>query len=135
MTSSPERPTSSALLVLSGAPITDRLLLHSDPMTFGDDLMKTYTVCGSMRFENEMKEIAWRLETEKGCNVLCCVYPPDGCVPTDEELSRLTAAHYRKIELSDGIYVVNIDGYVGSAVKKEIEYALSLGKEVIYHCN
>jgi len=31
--------------------------------------------------------------------------------------------------------VVNIDGYVGESVKKEIEYAEKHGKEVLYHCN
>lgn len=29
-------------------------------------------------------------------------------VPTDEELLRLADAHFRKIDLSDGIYVVNM---------------------------
>lgn len=36
--------------------------------------------------------------------------------------------------MSDGIYVVNIGGYIGTSVKKEIEYAKQRGKEVIYHC-
>lgn len=36
--------------------------------------MKTYTLCGSMRFENEMKSIAYALETQKGYNILQCIY-------------------------------------------------------------
>ena len=28
--------------------------------------MKTYTICGSMRFDREMKEIAYDLEAHKG---------------------------------------------------------------------
>lgn len=36
--------------------------------------------------------------------------------------------------MSDGIYVVNIDGYIGEAVKNEIAYAIKRGKEIIYHC-
>lgn len=28
------------------------------------DVMKTYALCGSMRFEKEMKEIAYFLETQ-----------------------------------------------------------------------
>lgn len=51
----------------------------------------------------------------------------------DEKLTILEAAHYRKIDLSDGIYVVNIDGYIGNSVRKEIEYAKKHNKEVIYH--
>lgn len=94
--------------------------------------MKTCTICGSMRFAEEMKEISYTLEAQKGYNILQCVYC-DG-KPTNEELKRLEAAHYRKIDLSDAIYVVNIGGYIGDSVRKEIEYAEKSGKEVLYHC-
>ena len=40
---------------------------------------------------------------------------------------------FKKIEMSDAIYVVNIDGYIGEQVKKEIAFAQKLGKEVILH--
>ena len=96
--------------------------------------MKTYTICGSMRFQKEMQEIAYDLEVHKGYNILQCVYCKNTTAPTDVELAQLAATHYRKIDLSDGIYVVNIDGYIGDAVRKEIAYAESLGKEVLYHC-
>lgn len=97
--------------------------------------MKTYTICGSMRFEKEMKKISYELEVCKGYNILQCVYCEENTVPTKEEVERLADAHYKKIDLSDGIYVVNIDGYIGASVRKEIEYAEELGKEVLYHCN
>ena len=96
--------------------------------------MKTYTLCGSMRFEKEMQEIAYTLETEYGYNILQCVYCKSGEVLTSEALHKLTEAHYRKIDLSDGIYVVNVGGYIGESVQKEIAYAETHGKEVIYHC-
>ena len=97
--------------------------------------MKTYTLCGSMRFEKEMQEIAYILETKNGYNILQCVYTVLGSIPTAEELQALEKAHYQKIDISDGIYVLNIDGYIGKSVRKEIDYAKQLGKEVIYHCN
>lgn len=93
--------------------------------------MKTYTICGSMRFAEKMKEIAYMLEAQRGFNALQCVYCKGK--PTEEELKLLEAAHYRKIDISDGIYVVNISGYIGESVKKEIEYAEKSGKEVVYH--
>lgn len=96
--------------------------------------MKTYTICGSMRFAEEMKKIAYYLETRRGYNILQCVYCEDDVSPTDEELKLLEKAHYKKIDLSDGIYIVNIGGYVGESVKNEIEYAKKYGKEIIYHC-
>ena len=95
--------------------------------------MKTYTICGSMRFEKEMREIAYSLEVCEGYNILQCVYRSDNMSPTAEERARLSHAHYRKIDLSDGIYVVNIGGYIGEAAQKEIEYAKALGKEILYH--
>ncbi len=95
--------------------------------------MKTYTICGSMRFEQEMREIAYALETQNGYNILQCIYTTPETVPNHEELQRLEAAHYAKIDLSDGIYVVNIGGYIGDSVRKEIEYAGKHGKEIRYH--
>ena len=96
--------------------------------------MKTYTLCGSMRFEKEMQKVAYDLETQKGYNILQCIYTVDGIKPTAEELQALESAHYQKIDISDGIYVLNIDGYVGESVLKEINYAQRHGKEVVYHC-
>ena len=94
--------------------------------------MKTYTICGSMRFELEMKEIAFMLETQKGFNILQCIYTHREV--SEEEKQRLAAAHYRKIDISDGIYVVNIGGYIGESVATEIDYAKNQGKEIYYHC-
>ena len=48
-------------------------------------------------------------------------------------LKALEAAHYSKIDLSDGIYVVDIGGYVGESVKQEIQYAKAKGKHIWYH--
>ena len=95
--------------------------------------MKTVTICGSMRFSGEMQEIAWELETQHNMNVLQCVYDPPGATLSPEEQRALTAAHYRKIDLSDAIYVVNVDGYIGPSVRQEIAYAREKGKEVLYH--
>ena len=95
--------------------------------------MKTYTLCGSMRFEQEMRDIAYQLETEEGVNVLQCVYAGEA-QPDGTALLRLAAAHFRKIDLSDGIYVVNPGGYMGESVRKEIDYAQQMGKEIRYHC-
>ena len=99
--------------------------------------MKTYTICGSMKFAEDMKKIAYDLEISKGIryNILQCVYCEDNIVPPEDELLKLEDAHYRKIDLSDGIYVVNMDGYIGTSVKKEIEYAERHGKGVLYHYN
>lgn len=51
---------------------------------------------------------------------------------TEEQLEKLKEAHFKRIELSDSIYVINKDNYIGKSTKLEIEHAQKLGKEIIY---
>lgn len=46
------------------------------------------------------------------------------------EKQNLDELHLRKIDLSDGIFVVNPGGYVGSSTKREIDYARMKGKRI-----
>ena len=50
-----------------------------------------------------------------------------------QEMQAIVDAHKKKIDLSDAIYVVDIDGYIGQSVKQEISYAKQQGKEIIFH--
>lgn len=74
-----------------------------------------------------------RVETKYNFNVLQCVYNSKYLDISDSELKALEQAHFRKIELSDAIYVLDINGYVGEQVTKEIAYAKGLGKEIFYN--
>ncbi len=98
-----------------------------------DHFMKTVTICGSMKFKNEMMKIAFLLEIDHHFNVLQCVYNTENRSISESEIKDLEAAHFKKIEISDAIYVLDINGYIGQQVTKEIEYAESLGKEIIYN--
>ena len=49
-----------------------------------------------------------------------------------EKIERLKKEHFRKIELSDAIFVVNKNNYIGQSTNLEIEYAKRLGKEIMY---
>ena len=40
--------------------------------------------------------------------------------------------HLRKIDMADEIYVINVDGYIGTSTRNEIEYAERTGKVVRY---
>lgn len=95
--------------------------------------MRTYTICGSMRFAKEMQNIAYKLIAEDGYNVLQCAYNVQGKPATETELKNLQAAHYKRIDMADGIYVVNIGGYIGLNTSEEIAYAKSQNKEIIYY--
>ena len=94
--------------------------------------MKALTICGSMRFAKEMQTIAFAPEVRHGFNVLLPVYG-DGEHLTPEQRATLATAHAQKITLSDGIYVVDIGGYVGRSTQNEIALARARGKEVIFH--
>ena len=95
--------------------------------------IKIVTICGSMRYAKEMMKISEELELKKGYAVIQCVYNVDGLRYEGIDSSILDKIHRKKIDISDAIYVVNIDGYIGNSTKKEIEYAINNGKEVIYH--
>ncbi len=95
--------------------------------------MQTITICGSMRYEKEMQRIAYDLETKHGYNVLQCIYGLNKDELTVDELTVLKEAQFKRIEISDAIYVVDIGGYIGSATEEEIQYAKRIGKEIIMH--
>ena len=42
------------------------------------------------------------------------------------------AIHKQKIDMSDEIYVINKDGYIGESLKDEIQYAIENKKKVTY---
>lgn len=96
--------------------------------------MKIITMCGSLKFQKEMMELAEKMELEGNC-MLVPIYPtnPDKDAYTEEEAEVLDKMHREKIKISDAILVVNVNNYIGSSTKSEIEYAKSLNKEIIYY--
>lgn len=94
--------------------------------------MKVITLCGSLKLKNEMMKVAEQLALEGNC-VITPVYPTEeNYSRTDEQIENLKNAHFKKIDLSDAIYVVNVNGYIGESTKLEIEYAKSNNKEILY---
>ena len=96
--------------------------------------MKVITICGSYKFKKEMIDIAEKLTLEGNCvlmpNELSRNSKDDY---TLEEALMIDKMHKEKIKLSDAILVVNVNGYIGSSTKSEIEYAKNLNKEIIYY--
>lgn len=95
--------------------------------------MKVITLCGSLRFKEEMMKVAIDLELQGNC-VLTPVYPisDDKDDFTEEEAKVLDEMHRYRIDLADIVYIVNKDGYIGKSVKSEIEYSKEKNKEIIY---
>ena len=97
--------------------------------------MKIVTLCGSLKFQKEMMTVAEKMALEGYC-VLTPAYPvSENIERTKEQLIKLKEAHFKRIELSDAILVVNINNYIGDSTKLEIDYAKKIGKEIIYYTN
>ncbi len=96
--------------------------------------MKIITICGSLKYQNEMIKIAETMELQGNC-VLPVIYPARESKDayTQEEFAMFDKMHKEKIKLSDAILVVNVNGYIGSSTQREIEFAKSLNKEIIYY--
>jgi len=96
--------------------------------------MKIITVCGSLKFQKEIMEISEKLELDGNC-VITPIYPTgsDKDAYTEEQVLMLDKMHKEKIKLSDCILVVNVNNYIGSSTRSEIEFAKSLNKEIIYY--
>ena len=75
--------------------------------------MKIVTLCGSLKFKNEMMTVAEKMALEGYC-ILTPVYPvSDKMKRTKELLIKLKEAHFKRIKLSDAILVVDINNYIG----------------------
>lgn len=95
--------------------------------------MKVVTLCGSLKFQKEMMTVAEKMALEGYC-ILTQVYSVSEKIDiTKKQLINLKEAHFKRIELSDAILVVNINNYIGDSTNLEIDYAKKLGKKIIYY--
>lgn len=122
-----------------------------NPLGYGRDRMsedqgrspKIITICGSSRFVDMMAVCAWLLESKEGAIVMSLhLLPswgfgnqdvPHHAAEREGVAKKMDALHLHKIEMSDEIYVVDHDGYIGESTKYEIEHAKKLGKPIRYY--
>jgi hypothetical protein len=101
----------------------------------------TITVlCGSTRFYDAFQQANYDL-TMAGHIVLSVGFHPhataehghgEGVGHNSAQKVALDELHLRKIDLADEVLVLDVDGYIGSSTRGEIEYATSLGRPVHY---
>lgn len=98
---------------------------------------KIVTLCGSTKFKDEFIAQQKRLTLEG--NIVVSVglfgHTGDDEVWTEGTKEMLDEMHKRKIDLADEIFVINVNGYIGSSTKNEIEYAIATNKPVKYLSN
>lgn len=105
----------------------------------GMNKAKIVTLCGSTRFWNQMAQVAIE-ESAKGNIVLSAninFKSPwhngilAGLAKDPEEVKRsVDELHFRKIDISDEVIVLNVGGYVGESTVNEIRYAIEHRKPV-----
>ena len=93
--------------------------------------MKVITICGSFKYSKEMMEMGEKLQLQGNCVILPNFPTKDNY--TAQEIKLFGEMHKEKIKISDAIFVVDVEGYIGNATKSEIELAKSLNKEIIYY--
>ena len=94
--------------------------------------MKIITICGSLKYQKEIMDVAEKLALKGNC-VLTPVYPVSNNERTENQLKLLKEEHFKKIELSDEIMVVNVNNYIGDSTKLEIDYANKLNKQIAFY--
>ena len=83
----------------------------------------------------------WELTKQGNVVLSWCALPDDYFQGEDKahlgdqegEQEIVDQVHLRKIDLADEILVLNIGGYIGESTRKEVNYAISTGKPVIYY--
>lgn len=99
---------------------------------------KIVCFCGSTRFADYFMIERWKLEKQGiitfGINYLPPEYGDykDHIAEHEGVKEILDELHKRKIDLSDEVFVLNVDGYIGESTRNEISYAESIGKPVKY---
>ena len=95
---------------------------------------KVITLCGSTRFKEAFLETQKRLTLKGNIVISVGLFGHSGdeevWIPGTKEM--LDDMHRAKIDMADEIFVINVDGYIGSSTQAEIEYALAAGKIVNY---
>ena len=94
---------------------------------------KIITLCGSTKFKDLFLQKQQELTLENNIVIIPGVFAHSDNIPiTDEQKEELDKIHKQKISMSDAIYVINKDGYIGDSTKSEIEFAKKHHKEIYY---
>ena len=95
---------------------------------------KVITLCGSTRFKDAFLEAQKRLTLDGNIVISVGLFGHSGDeeVWTEGTKEMLDDMHRAKIDMADEIYVINVNGYIGTSTRSEIEYAKATGKTVRY---
>lgn len=96
--------------------------------------MRIITLCGSTKFKKQFEQTNAYLTLQGNIVISVAFFEhSEGIQITKEQAEILGSLHSRKIDLSDEIFVIDVDGYIGESTRKEIEYAEKTGKPIRYY--
>ena len=98
------------------------------------DAFKIITLCGSTKFKPFFDQINLDL-TLSGKIILQpgCFMHFDRIFITDEQKEQLDKLHKEKILMSECIYVLNVNNYIGSSTQSEIDFAKNHNIPIFYY--
>ncbi len=94
---------------------------------------KIITLCGSTKFKEQFLQEQKRLTREGNIIFSVGSFAHFDNEDLDERTRKIVDnVHKEKIMISDEIFVINVNNYIGESTKSEIEYAVQLGRKVAY---
>jgi len=96
--------------------------------------LKVITLCGSTKFKKQFEEVNTAL-TLQGNIVISLGFfeQSDNINITKEQEELFRKIHFRKIDMADEIFVIDVNGYIGESTMQEILYAKEKQKIVNYY--
>jgi len=95
--------------------------------------IEVITLCGSTKFKKEFEHINLLLTLMgKVVMTVSSFGHADKIEWTKDQKAVLDSVHKRKIDHSEAIFVVDVNGYIGSSTRSEIEHAENLGLPIYY---
>lgn len=102
-----------------------------------DNRVKIITLCGSSKFIDIFHSEALRLRKEGNVVLLPQLFEiydsnnrPDGF--NDDEIEKLHQIHEKKMSISDYVYIINHQGYIGKDTQREIDFCKNNGITLKY---
>ena len=96
-----------------------------------DKKYKVITLCGSIKFKEEFLKMQEKLTLSENIVLTPNFFQSIKKEKINEQTKKMLDEIYRqKIDMSDAIFVINVNGYIGESTKNEIEYAKSKNKEI-----
>lgn len=95
-------------------------------------MSKIITLCGSSRFKDDILNTYKKLTLQGNIVLFDAIFNQNELNLNDNEKQLIDKNHKQKILMSDEIFVINKNGYIGESTKSEIEFAKKLSKPVKY---